>query len=113
MTIKERCEVMMLAFTFIDPSKQEGIDIMNQTLNSLSITFEDFKDFLEGLPQNENARFAVYNDVSKFSTEDKGTVRNLIFKAYSQGGKQGTDYAVFYFKEIIDECDLANARIQI
>ena len=74
---------------------------------------EDFKDFLEGLPHNENARFAVYNDVSKFSVEDKGTVRNIIFKAYSQGGKQGTDYAVFYFKEIIDQCDLANARIQI
>ena len=113
MTIKERCEVMMLAFTFIDHSKQEGLDVMNHTLNSLAITFEDFKDFLEGLPHNENARFAVYNDVSKFSVEDKGTVRNLIFKAYSQGGKQGTDYAVFYFKEIIDQCDLANARIQI
>lgn len=113
MTIKERCEVMMLAFTFIDPSKQEGIDIMNQTLNSLSITFDDFKEFLEGLPHNENARFAVYNDVRKFSTEDKGVVRNLICNAYSQGGKHGTDYTLFYFKEIIDECDLANAYIQI
>jgi hypothetical protein len=113
MTTKERCEAMMLAFTFIDTSKQEGLEVLNNTLKSLSITFEDFKNFIDGLPHNENARFAVYNDVRKFSSEDKGIVRSLVFKAYSQGGKQETDYAVFYFKEIIDECDLANARIQI
>lgn len=113
MTIKERCEAMMLAFTFIDPSKQEGLDILNETLNSLAITFDDFKNFLEALPHNENARFDVYNDVSKFSSEDKGVVRSILVKAYSKGGKQGSEYAVFYFKEIIDQCDLANARIQI
>ena len=103
----------MLAFAFIDPSKQEGLEVLHSTLSTLSITFEDFKNFLEGVPNNENTRFTVYNDVRKFSSEDKGIVRSLVFKAYSQGGKQETDYAVFYFKEIIDECDLANARIQI
>lgn len=113
MTIKERCEVMMLAFTFIDTSKREGLDVLNDTLNSLTITVDDFMDFLEGLPHGENARFSVYSDVREFSSEDKGVIRSLLSKAYSQGGKQGTDYATFYFKEIIDECDLANARIQL
>lgn len=113
MTIKERCEVMMLAYIFIDSSKQEGLDIFKETLNSLEITFEDFKDFLKTISHCENARFVVYNDISNVSEEDKGVVRNIIGKAYSKGGKQGTDYALFYFKEIITQCDLVNACIDI
>lgn len=113
MTTKQRCEVAMLAYTFIDTTTQEGVDKISEMLDSLSITLDDFKAFLSQLPRNENTRFTVYNDIRRFSEEEKGIVRSTIYKAFSEGGKQGTEYALFYFKEMINECDLANARIQI
>ena len=82
-------------------------------LDSLSITFYEFKDYLSQMRKNGKTRFEAYNEIRGLSSDEKGTVRNIIFKAYSQGGKQGTDHAVYYFKEMIDECDLANARIQL
>lgn len=113
MTKKEKCETLFLAYIFIETSTQKGLTLLNDTLSELSIRFDDFKEFLMNLPRNENTRFSVYEDVRKFPSTDKDTVRNLVTKAYLNGGKQGTDYALFYFKEIINECDLANARIQI
>lgn len=113
MTKKDKCETLFLAYIFIDTSTQEGLSLLNDTLSKLSITFEDFKEFLNQIPHNEKTRFSVYEDVRNFSAADKDTVRNLVSKTYLNGGKQGTEYALFYFKEIIDECDLANARIQL
>lgn len=103
----------MLAYTFIDSSTQEGLNVFNDILISLPITFIDFKDFVGQSPKNENTRFEIYKDIRRLSPDEKGIVRSVLFKAYSQGGKQGSDYAVYYFKEMINECDLANARIQL
>lgn len=113
MTTKEKCETLFLAYVFLDTSSQEGLTMLNDMLNDLVLSFSDFKEFLMQLPNNEKTRFSVYEDVRKFSKTDKDKVRNLVTNAYLKGGKQGTDYALFYFKEIINECDLANARIQI
>lgn len=103
----------MLAYSFIDPSNSKGVDTFNEILSSLAISFDEFKGFLLNLPTNENTRFSVYKDISLLSSDDKGTIRSILYNAYSNGGKQGTDYAIFYFKEMITNCDLANAYIHL
>lgn len=113
MITKERCAVAVLASAFIDSSTQEGQNVLYDILDSLSITFYEYKEYFSQLRKNGKTRFEVYNEIRTLSSDEKGTVRNIIFKAYSQGGRLGTDDAVFYFKEMIDECDLANARIQL
>ena len=107
MTNKERCIVAMLAYAFIDTSTQNGIDTLRDMLKSLLITFDEFKDFIDKLPSNENTRFLLYGDIRKLSSDDKTIACNIIANAYLKGGKAGTDYAVYYFKEIINNCNLA------
>lgn len=113
MNQKEKCEVAMLAYAFIDSSKQECLSIFGEILNSLSITFEQFAGVLKQMTVDENSRYLVYNDIKSLSSEDKGTVRSILFKAYSNGGKEGTEYALYYFKEMIEKCNLANVRLQL
>lgn len=113
MTTKEKASIMMLVGAFVDASSQAAVNIYNDTLRELSLDFNDFKDFMKQLPQNQDARFIAYDIIRNLSPDDKNIVRRLIVDAYSKGGKQGTQYALYYFKEIIENCNLANAIINI
>lgn len=111
MTNKEKYAAAMLASAFIDFSTQQGLEVLNDTLNTLLITFDELKKYINSFPNKGDARYIAYGEIRKLSSDDKVTVRNIICNAYFKGGKQGTEHAAFYFKEIVEECDLANVRI--
>lgn len=111
MTNKEKCAVAVLTTAFIDASTEKGVAVINDTLDSLLITSVELKEFVHQFTSNGGTRFQLYNDIRKLSSKDKELVRGVVYHAYSEGGRQGTNHAVFYFKEIIIECGLANVVI--
>lgn len=113
MTTKEKASIMMLVGAFVDASTQGAINIYNDSLRELSLNFNDYQEFMNQLPRSQEARFIVYDIIRNLSPEDKNIVRRLVFDAYSKGGKQGTQYALYYLKEIVEKCKLANATINI
>ena len=113
MTTRDNCAVVFIVYALIDTNKQEGLDILNDTLDVLGITFQDFMEYIEQIPKTESSRFAVYSEIKKLSSQDKGLVRKLMVDAYMNGGKKGDASAAYYFKEIIENCGLATATINI
>ena len=111
MTLKEKYAVTFLAYALVDHSSSKGDDYLKYILNYFSLTAEGFLGYIENLPKGESGRFKVYDEVRCFSASDKGLVRSVIFNAYQEGGNSGNDVTKYYFKEIIEKCDLINVRI--
>ena len=114
MTAKDKYAVAALAFTFISLT-QDGADTFRDILNTLNISYEEFNNYVKQLPRNENTRYAIYNQIRKLSPTDKGTIRSILYDAYANGGKSKIDasYTAFYFREMIDKCDIANTHINL
>lgn len=102
-----------MAYALIDPSTEEGRTTFMLTLEYLLISYEDFVGFLKGMPRNEEARLALYRDIRRISPVDKETVRYIIVNALENGGKSKDEDAIYYFKEMINECDLASGHISL